>query len=110
MFEKEAEHLGGGVRSAGIGVRAGGAAARPGMAGAVNDPLLEYRLSARIPMEGTAVGAPAGRLPALDRRCQSAERLSDLGDDLIAVARVHRGIPIAMEHDRRDDPRVPRFG
>ena len=110
MFEEEAEHLARGVGPPWIGVGAGGAAARPGMARSVDDPPLENRHPARVGVEDPAVGVPAGNLAALHSRRQA----DDLGrgrlrDDLFAVAGMHRGVLVAVEHDRRNDsPGLPR--
>src|SRR6266851_4733227 len=102
-LDEESEHLPRGVGPPRIGVGAGGTAARPGMAGSVDDPLLEDRPPARIDMDRAAVGVPAGH-PTVLHCCLHirGHGVPRLRDDLIAVARVHRGILIAMEHDRRD--------
>src|SRR5690606_241293 len=109
VLEEEAQHLPRGIRSAGIGVRAGRTAARPGMAGAVDDPLFEDRLSVRVGVEGAAVAMSAGHLAVLHRDSQVSDRgCPGLRDDLIAVARVYRAVLIAVEYDRRDQPPRPR--
>src|SRR5258707_9385353 len=103
VLDEESEHLPRGVGPPRIGVGAGGTAARPGMAGSVDDPLLEDRPPARIDMDRAAVGVPAGH-PTVLHCCLHirGHGVPRLRDDLIAVARVHRGLLIAMEHDRRD--------
>src|ERR1700732_2686284 len=77
------------------------------MARSVNDPLLEDRPPACVSVEGAAVGMSAGYPTVLHARPQVHGRIRPrLGDDLIAVARVHRLVLISMEHDRRDRPTV----
>ena len=78
------------------------------MTGAVDDPLLEDRLPAGVGMKRAAVGVPAGHLAVLHGCLQTRGRgRHRLRDDLIAVARVHRRVLIAMEHDRRNVRRYP---
>ena len=98
MIEKEPEHLSRGVGSLGICVGSGGAATRPGMARSVNDPLLEYYPPARVMMQDAAVGA-ATRYPTFLNRCPQidVQRVPKLHDDLIAVVRMHRRIPVPMK-------------
>src|ERR671918_2077286 len=60
VLEEEPEHLPRGIGPLRIGVGPGGAAARPGVAGAVDDPLLEDHLPARVSVKRAAVGMPAG--------------------------------------------------
>ncbi len=52
MAEKEAQHLGTGVRPLGIGVGTVRTAARPGMAGTMNLPLFQDRLAVGIGIPG----------------------------------------------------------
>ena len=111
MLEEEAEHLARGVGPLRVGVGAGGAAPRPGMAGALDHPLLEHRPATRVGVERAAVGPPAGCLPLLHGRRRLQVRCRGapgLGDDLVAVARMDRRVPVAVEHDRRHDPPPPR--
>src|ERR1700694_653329 len=77
------------------------------MARSVNDPLLEDRPPACVSVEGAAGGLSARHPTVLHARPQVHDRSRPrLGDDLIAVARVHRLVLISMEHDRRDCPTV----
>ena len=107
VIEKEPEHLLRGVRSLRICVGSGGAATRPGMARSVNDPLLEDYLPARVMMQDAAVGA-ATRYPTFLNRCPQidVQRFPKLHDDLIAVVRMHRRIPVPMKNNRRDNART----
>src|SRR5271157_1912442 len=68
VLKEEAEHLPRSVRPSRIGEGPGGAAARPCMAGSMDNPLLEDRLSACIGVEGAAVSMPPGR-PAVLHSC-----------------------------------------
>ncbi len=105
VLEEEPEHLPRGIGPLRIGVGPGGAAARPGMSGPVDDPVLEDRLSARVGVEPAAISMPTGYPTLLHRLPEVRHRsCSGLRHDPIAVARVHRGIPIPMEHDRRNNP------
>ena len=65
MLQEEAEHLARGVGAPRIGVGSSGTAAGPGVAAAMDQPLLEYRLSAGVGVNRAAVGVPARHLPAL---------------------------------------------
>ena len=107
VLEKEPEHLPCGIGPLRIGVGAGGAAARPGMPSAVDDPLLEDHLPAAVSVESAAISMPAGDPAVLHCGLQVGHRgRVGLRDDLIPVARVHRGVLIAVEHDRRDNSLV----
>ena len=109
VIEKEAEHFSRRIRSLRIGVGTGGTAARPGMTGAVNDPLLENGVAARIAVDGAGVGATAGDPAVLDRySCIGGQRFLQLGNDLVAVAGVHCRVLVTVEHNRRYDPRISR--
>ena len=66
MFQEKAEYFSRGIRAARIGKGSGAAAARPCMAGAMDDPLLENRLSARIGMKRAAIGMPCRHLTMLN--------------------------------------------
>ncbi len=107
VLEEEAQHLVRGIGSVRIGLGASTASARPGMPGAVDDPLLEDRLPAPVNVESAALGTPAGD-PAVLHRCLQVDHRGRLGlrDDLVAVARVYRGVPVPVEHDLRDHPPV----
>src|SRR5690242_12226911 len=102
MLKEEAEHL---LRSIGptwIGVRARSTPTRPRMAGSMDHPLFEHRLSARIGVQGAAVGMPTGHLTTLHLALQ-VRNPPRLRDDLIAVARVHRRVMVAVKYNGRDD-------
>jgi hypothetical protein len=73
------------------------------MAGAVDNPVLQDRLPARVGMERAPVGVPAGD-PTVLHRCPQVRHRACPGllDHPIAVARVHRAVLIPMEHDCRD--------
>ena len=76
------------------------------MTRSVNDPLLEDRLPTRIMVEGAAVDSATGPRAVLNRCSLVGVRVfPQLRDDLIAVVRVHRGVLIPMEHNRRDGAR-----
>jgi hypothetical protein len=103
VLKEEAEHLPRCVRSSRIGVGAGRTTARPGMAGAVDDPLLENYLPARVGVKCASVGMPARHPTVLSPGLQARDRgRPELRDDLIAVARMNRAVLIPMEHDCRD--------
>ena len=103
VLKEETQHLPRCVRSSWIGVGAGRTAARPGMACAVDDPLLENYLPARVGVKCAAIGMPAGD-PAVLHCCLQVGHRGRLGlrDDLIAVARMNRAVLIPVEHDCRD--------
>jgi hypothetical protein len=71
VLEEKAEPLPDRVGPARIGVGTGAAVARSGMAGTVDNPLLEHQLPVRIGVERPAVGMPAGHLTALHFFCSS---------------------------------------
>lgn len=68
--------------------------------------LLEDRLPTPIMVESAAVGSATGH-PAVLNRCSlvGVRAFPQLCDDLIAVVRVHRGVLIPMEHNRRGGAR-----
>src|SRR5579871_1188036 len=70
------------------------------MASIVNTPLLRNHPPVDISKDATGKGVPMGHLAVKDLLCRNS-RSCRLPDDLVAVIRVHRGIAIAMEDDRR---------
>ena len=108
MLEKKADHLARGVRAMGVGVGPRWAAARPGVSSSMNDPHLEHRSTARIEVAGSAVGAPTWHMPALGHRPQrSRSNRLRLLNDVMAVARMHGHVFVAMKDNGRDKPVVP---
>src|SRR5690348_13297454 len=102
LLEEEAQYLPGGIGSSRIGVETRGTSARSGMAGSVDNPLLQDRPPALIVLHGATIGMPA-RHPVMRHAELQGWRggLLRPSDDGDAIARVHRGVLITMEHDRR---------
>ena len=109
MVVEKAEHLLRGIGPFGISIRAAATPARPSVAGAVHQPVFHDGLPARIVAGGARIGmavrdlaplhahAPSGA--ALGRFSPSDMRRRTLGDHVVAVARMHRRIPVAVKHD-----------
>src|SRR6185437_374511 len=107
LLEEEAQHLPGGVGPPRIGVGPRRTAARPGMAGGMDDPLLQDRPPALIVLHGAAVGMPPGYLTMLHTELQVWRGgLLRPSDDGVTIAGMHGGVLIAMEHDRRNAPQI----
>src|ERR1700685_3345339 len=102
VIEEEAQHLFGGIRAARIGVGPGRAAAGPGVACAMDEPLLDQRLPARVDVPRANVGMTVGHV-SLFYLCLEGHCERRLGDDVITVAGVHSGIAVAMKHDCGDN-------
>src|ERR1700757_1091492 len=96
MLQEEAQHLPRGIRPARIGVGAGRARSRPCVTGTMDLPLLEDGSPARIGMKSAGIAVSSRNPSAMHLRLR-ARRSPGLGDDMIAVARMHRGIGIAVE-------------
>jgi hypothetical protein len=94
--EEETQHFPCRVRPARIGVGAGGTASRPGVAGTVNVPVLGDGTPARIGKDGASIGMPVGHPSAKHLRCRT-RRFGGLLENSAAVARMHRGVTIAVE-------------
>ena len=84
MLQEEPNHFGCRVGPLRKGVGTGGAATRPSVAGAMNDPLLRYRLAVGIGMQYAAIREPTRDLAFFD---PPAERraLARLRNDRIGV-------------------------
>src|SRR5579862_8561933 len=101
MLQEEAQHLPRGIGPARIGVGTGGAASRPCVTGTVDLPLLEDGAPARVDMQRAGIGVSARNRSTMHLDLRTRRSLG-LGNDMIAVARMHRGIGIAMEDDGRN--------
>jgi hypothetical protein len=64
VLQEEADHFLRGVWAARVGVEAGGAAAGPGMAGAMDELLLEQHFPTRVGVQRARVGMPAAHAPS----------------------------------------------
>ena len=95
VFEEEAQHFPRGVRSSRIGEGAGRAAPRPRVCGSVDFPVLKDCAAARVGMNRSGIGMSSGDPTAMHRlsRVCGSHRPRD---DMIAVARMHRGVAIAV--------------
>src|SRR3954467_20925 len=98
MLEKEAQHLPGRVRPARIGVGPGRTASRPGMAGPVNAPVLGRAQATFIGEDGAGICVPLRYSPAKNFRPQ-ARIFARATENPVSIARMHRGVAIAMEDD-----------
>jgi hypothetical protein len=97
-FQEEPNHLSAGIGTFGIGVRSRRAPARPSMTRSVKHPLLKHDTTTVVSVGASGVADAACRLaPAYDR-AEFGLTLR-LSDDLISVYRVHRFVPVAVEHD-----------
>src|SRR6266496_3843292 len=103
MAEEKANHFATCIGPSWIGVTTQGTAPRPSMASSVYLPPLEYRAPPCINVEGSGVGMSSGYPTAMHVRLHARNNIR-LCDDVIAVARMHGGVAIAVEHDGRDNP------
>ena len=101
VFEEEAQHLPRGVRSSRIGVGADRAASRPCVCGSMDFPVLKDCAPARVGMDRAGVGMSSGDPTAMHRLSQVRDSHRPR-DDVIAVARMHRGVEIAVKNDGWD--------
>src|SRR5437879_5256752 len=106
MLEEEAQHLPCGVRTSWICVGASGAAYRPGVSGTMDILMLKHSAPARVGMDCTSIGMSTGYATAMHLLLQVRGPL--LSNDVIAVARMHRGVAIPMKNDGRDNRPVPQ--
>ena len=109
MVVEKAEHLLRGIGPFGIGIRAAGTSSRPSVSGAVHQPVFHDGLSARVVVGGARIGMAMRDLALLHAHARSGAALGrcsppgmrrrTLGDHLVAIARMHRRIPVAVEHN-----------
>src|SRR5437660_679815 len=101
VFEEEAQHFPRGVRSSRIGEGAGGAAARPRVCGSMDFPMLKDCAAARVRMDRSGIGMSSRDPTAMHRFSRVCGSLRPR-DDMIGVARMYRGVVIAVKNDGRD--------
>ena len=103
MIEKEPQHLSRRIWPARVRVGARCTAAGPGVAASMHDPLLQHRRPTIVCMEGAREPASAIRcLAVFHRGPQVAGGRTGLRQDILAVAGVHRRVPIGVEHNGWD--------
>ncbi len=116
MAVEKAEHLLRGIGPFGVSIRAARTPARPSVAGAVHQPVFHDGLPARVVVGGARIGMAVRDLASLHAHARSGAALGrcsppgmrrrTLGDHLVAIARMHRRIPVAVEHDGGGAPAV----
>src|SRR5581483_3791146 len=97
--QEETQHFPCCVWPSRIGVRADRTAARPSVTGAMNIPVLGDHPAALVCNDGASIGMPI-RYPSADH-LPCGIRHFGLLENTVAVGRMHDGIAIAMENDRR---------
>jgi hypothetical protein len=112
MVVEKAEHLLRGIGPFGIAKRAARTPARPSVAGAMHQPMFYDGLTVRVKVDGTRIGMAVWDLAPLNAHARSGAALGwcspsgmrrrTLGNHLVAIARMHRRIPVAVEHDGGD--------
>src|SRR5216684_1267985 len=107
VLEEEAQHLPRGVWPPRIGVGASSTASRPSVSGSMDLPLFKDFPAARVGMDSASIGMSSGYATAMHFLLQVRGPLR-LRDDMIAVARMHGGVPIPMKDDGRDSRTEPR--
>ena len=90
-----------GIRPLRFSVRASRTSAGPGMARAVENPMLEHRVSAVIAHDRAGIACPAWSLTAADRLRPEVRARLRLGNHLVPIDRVYCRVVIAMKHDGR---------
>jgi hypothetical protein len=98
VFEEEAQHLPRGVRSSRIGEGASRATPRPCVCGSMDFPVLKHCAPARVGVDRAGIGMSSGDPTTMHRlsRVRGSHRPRD---DMIAVARMNRGVAIAVKND-----------
>src|SRR5881409_2502580 len=112
MVVEKTGHFARGIRPLRIGVRAAMIAAKPRMPGTVYQPLLNDNLPTGIGVDGAVIGSPPrnatgvafGYCNCCDRPIPYTANTTRcrLRGHLFAVAGVHCGIAVAVEHDGRN--------
>src|SRR6266550_5075765 len=100
---EEANHFTRSIRPSWVRVGAAQATAKPRVTAAMHSPVFKYGAAGRIPVHRARVRVTARHLSTFGRgvgtrRTVLAQRSRD---QVLAVAGMHRSIPVAVEHDRR---------
>src|SRR5688572_19146400 len=111
MLQEKAQHLAARIWAGRITERSFHASAEPCVSGAVDEPVFHDRLAHSVAISRARIRAPA-HVPVLDRwivfrTCASGgggyrRQLRSLLHELVPIARVHRGITVAMKNNGRN--------
>src|SRR5260370_703587 len=107
MLEEEAQHLPRGVRPSRIGVGASGAASRPCVSGSMDVPVLKHCSPGGVGMDGAGMGM-SSRYATVMYLLLGVRGSPRPRHDMVAVAGMHCGVPIAMKNDGGDNQPVSR--